>query len=422
MHTKTEEEYPSNQSLHSFVKYLLLSAERAYAHAMSLKASGTEDNAGFPGSTRRQIVSRLNKAAKHAQELAGLVADQATTQATDIDLLEAKAYSYALSGAEEFEHHSSSQRSGDLETQQAKWQSCLDNFSTARVIYAALLKSTKEDMYKDLLSGTIDPSIRIAAYQAHIPRTVPVVTVTRRYFPEDEEDLIEAIEAVDPAAFDDTKSKAGEGTANIPKDVTWRSRKATIVDAAIGQALAAVGTAESKLASFLSSASPEISARDKAAAYDEVLIAAQDAADAARHAIEEHEKEKIPEADSRMQDLRVTNLAVNYDLIGWRVGRNRVLIDDDDGLRLGGAPVKKPKRERKDGKEWVDKPEGNGRKLARLRERVVLYDAILQSIDSVKDVPGAVRDATFVEELDGKRAYFQALKYAQNHLFLKVIY
>jgi signal recognition particle subunit SRP68 len=377
---------------------------------MSLKASGTEDNAGFPGSTRRQIVSRLNKAAKHARQLADLIADQSATKATNIDLLEARAYAYALSGVEEFEHHSSSQRSSDVEAQRTKWQQCLDSFSTARVIYAALLKSTKDEMYKELLAGTIDPSIRIAAYQSHIPRTVPVVTVTRKYFPEDEEDLIETVEAIDPAAFDDNKSKAGEGVANIPNDITWRSRKANIVDAAIGQALAAVSTAELKLASVLSSATPETSARDKAAAYDEVLIAAQDAADAARHAIEEHEKEKIPEADMRMQDLRVTNLAVNYDLIGWRVGRNRVLIDDDDGARLGGAPIKKPKRERKDGKEWVDKPEGNGRKLARLRERVVLYDAILQSIDSVKDVPGAVRDAAFVEELDGKKAYFQALK------------
>jgi len=377
---------------------------------MSLKASGTEDNAGFPGSTRRQIVSRLNKAAKHARQLVDLVADQSTTKATDTDLLEAKAYACALSGAEEFEHHASSQRSSDVEAQRKKWQECLDSYSTARVIYAALLKSTKEELYKELLAGTIDPSIRIAAYQSHVPRTVPVVTVTRRYFPEDEEDLIEAIEAIDPAAFDDKKSKAGEGAANIPNKITWRSRKANIVDAAIGQALAAVSTAELKLTSVLSSATAETPARDKAAAYDEVLIAAQDAADAARHAIEEHEKEKIPEADSRMQDLRVTNLAVNYDLIGWRVGRNRVLIDDDDGARLGGAPIKKPKRERKDGKEWVDKPEGNGRKLARLRERVVLYDAILQSIDSVKDVPGAVRDAAFVEELDGKRAYFQALK------------
>jgi signal recognition particle subunit SRP68 len=47
--------------------------------------------------------------------------------------------------------------------------------------------------------------------------------------------------------------------------------------------------------------------------------------------------------------------------------------------------------------------------LARLRERIVLYDSILQSIDSIKELPGAA-ELSFREELDGKRAYFQALK------------
>lgn len=111
-----------------------------------------------------------------------------------------------------------------------------------------------------------------------------------------------------------------------------------------------------------------------------------------------------------MQDLRVTDLAVNYAMIGWRVGRNRVLIGSEDGALLDAEVVKKPKKPRRDGKEWVEKEEGNGRKLARIRERTVLFDSILQSIDSVKDLRGAMRDAGFIEELDGKRAYYRALK------------
>jgi signal recognition particle subunit SRP68 len=379
---------------------------------MFLKASGTDDNAGFPGSTRRHIVSRLNKAFKAAESLADLLSNKPVTGATDTDILEARAYAYSLSGAEEFEKHASGQRSADKESQREKWQECLVNYSTARVIYAALLKSTKKDMYKELLSGTVDPSIRFAAYQSHIPRTTAVVTISRKFFPEDQEDLVDSVTALDKSAFEDEKSASGEttGAASIPNTITWRGRKANIVDASIGQALATVSLAEEHLIDTLDEKEGD-AAKDKAAAYDEVLIAAQDAADATRHAIEEHEKERIPEADPRMQDLRVTNLAVNYDLIGWRVGRNRVLIGEDDGAALAGPPPKKPKRPRKDGKEWVDKAEGNGRILARLRERVVLYDAILQSIDSVKELPGAVRDAEFVEELDGKRAYFRALKY-----------
>ena len=409
-----EKKFPHAEALLRFVHLILLAAERAYAHAMFMKASGTDDNAGFPGSTRRHIVSRLNRAAKEAERLAELLTNKTVTGAINTDILEAKAYSHVLVGAEEFENHALGQRSGDKETQRKQWRECLLNYSIARVIYAALLKSTKKDLYKELLASTVDPSIRFAAYQSHIPRTLPVVTISRKCFPSDELELTTAIETLDASAFHDEKTSAGKntGAANIPNTITWRSRKANIVDASIGQALAAVNTAEERLSATLKDTSAK-SSKDKAAAYDDVLISVQDAADATRHAIDEHEKENIPEADPRMQDLRVTNLAVNYDLIGWRVGRNRVLIGDDDGVSLDASgPVgKKPKRLRKDENEWVEKAEGNGRKLARLRERVVLYDAILQSIDAVKDVPGAVRDAAFVDELDGRRAYFQALKY-----------
>lgn len=122
-----------------------------------------------------------------------------------------------------------------------------------------------------------------------------------------------------------------------------------------------------------------------------------------------------------MQDLRVTSLAVNYDLIAWRIGRYRVLIGADDGLTFSATPPQKSRRSRKDGKETVEREEPTGRKLARLRERVALYDAILQSIDSIKELRGAVRDAGFVAELDGQRAYFQALKclnLSHSHTFL----
>jgi signal recognition particle subunit SRP68 len=118
----------------------------------------------------------------------------------------------------------------------------------------------------------------------------------------------------------------------------------------------------------------------------------------------------VAEGDARMQDLRVTNLKLNYDLISWRIGRNRVLIGSDDGLSFTPNPPQKPRRPRKDGKEWSPRDEPTGRKLARLRERVALYDAILQSIDSIKALRGAARDADFVAELEAQGAYFQALK------------
>jgi signal recognition particle subunit SRP68 len=379
---------------------------------MYMKASHAEENAstGITGSTRSHIISRLNKASKCARSVVQLLSNQSSS-ATNIDILEAQAYAHLLAGTEEFEKQSEGNKRSEGSVNQ--WNKCLALYAVARVIYSTLLKNTRKELYKDVLAGMVDPSIRYAAYQARIPRTVAISDVAVRHFPKSsEEEIAQLVRGLDPDALEDSsaRSKKSSDATSVPDTITWRSRTANIVDAAIGQALASVSTAEARLVSYLESAPQDTSSKDRAGAYDDVLIASQDTADATRHAIEELEKEGVTEGDSRMQDLRVTSLAVNYELIGWRVGRNRVLIGADDGAGLRHAQVRKTKRTRKDGKEWDEKEEGNGKKLARIRERVVLYDAILQSIDSVKDLRGAVRDAAFIEELDAKRAYYQALK------------
>lgn len=401
---------------HEFAHLLLLTSERAWAHAMHMKTSHQEESKGITGSTRSHIISRLAKAAKTARQLVGLLQERAQSQASDRDVLEARAYQASLAGAEEFEKQSEGQRSGDGQASENRWEACLRQYSEARVIYAALYEKERKEVYREILANTVDPTIRYAAYQAHLSRTIAIPTVAKRYFPRDDKELVGEVEKLDPYALKDkpapkTDSEEQEASPqDIPNSVTWRGRRANIVDASIGQALAAVSAAESKLRSYLSTNSTA-SARDKAAAYDDILIASQDAADATKRATDELEKERVDEGDARMQDLRVTSLAVNYDLVSWRVGRNRVLIGQNDGLTFAAQQQKKKqKRLRKDGTEYPEKEEPRSRKLARLRERVVLYDATIQSIQAVKDLRGAMRDSTFVGELDGKVAYFRALK------------
>ncbi|KAL6704254.1 signal recognition particle subunit srp68 [Coniothyrium glycines] len=378
---------------------LLLTSERAWAHAMAMKAAHAEDNAdkNITGSTRQHIVSRLHKAVVNAKHIVDLLSDSASG-ASGADILEARAYAFALAGAEDFEKQAEGVKSSNASPQ--RWNSCLTNYSAARIIYSTLLKTTKHDLFKDVLASTTDPSIRYAAYQSRIPRTVGVPAVATKFFPKGDEKLRDAVEKLDPAALQE------EEAASSHSQITWRGRTANVVDAAIGQALAAIDTASTTLETSAPTSTP----KDRANAYDDILIASQDAVDATRRAIEELEKEGVDEGDARMQDLRVTNLAVNYDLISWRIGRNRVLIGADDGLTFPANPPQKPRRPRKDGKDWTEREEPTGRKLARLRERIALYDAILQSIDSVKDLRGAVRDTGFIAELNGQRAYFQALK------------
>lgn len=92
------------------------------------------DQNGIAGSNRKHIISRLNKSTIYASELFRLLTDQATTGASDIDVLEARAYTASLLGAKEFEKGS--------------WETCVKSYSEARIIYSALSTATKSDVFK----------------------------------------------------------------------------------------------------------------------------------------------------------------------------------------------------------------------------------------------------------------------------------
>ncbi|QIX00886.1 hypothetical protein AMS68_006403 [Peltaster fructicola] len=386
-----------------YLELLLLQAERCWARAMHIKSLRGEGEGGLKGKSRSEVVSKCAKAAKIADHVVQLVKGSTYDQTA----LEAEAYKSMLEGSALFERLAS----GKTRAERQEWERCLKQWSKARIIYAAIVEKTSNEATRELLSGTVDPTIRYVAYQAGVARTVGTTESARKYFPKDDEALVKAIEEVDHYAFTGRPRQYGEKTskAEAPSVVTWRGRSANIVDASIGQAIGAVNAAEAKLKDVLVSQSTS-SSRDQAAAYDDILIASQDAADAAKRATDELEKEKVDEGNSRMQDLRVTSLSVEYTLISWRVGRNRVLIGHDDGLTFVSLTQKGAVRTNKSGKEVPQKTETTGRRLTRLRERIVLYDAIIQSIESVKDLRGAVRDETFVEELDAKTNYFRALK------------
>lgn len=387
-----------------FVHLFLLSSERAWATAMHMKSHHAADSGinGITGSTRRHIGSRLHRASIYAANLVDRLKEKEVSGASSQDIQEARAYYVSMRGNIEFEKQN--------------WEKCLREYSEARLIYAALARSgrsKKDDLFRDLTSTTIEPSIRYAAYQLKLPRTTSIDKIVARYVPRNNE-YVDEILKHHPDALDQgtagKKKGPGELSQDLPSTITWRSRTVSLEDAAIAQALATVSAAETKLSSLLSS-DPNLDPRAKAAAYDEVLIPSQDAVDATKTAIDELTADGIPQGDRRMQALQITRTAVNYALVGWRIGRNRILCGDQDGAILEARALRKPKKPRKDGKERKTQDESRGQKLIRLRERVVLYDATLQSLDSVKELPGVAADQAFLKELDGKRAYFATLRY-----------
>ncbi|KAI2629357.1 signal recognition particle 68 kDa protein [Xylaria nigripes] len=382
---------------HDFLRLVLLTAERAWAHAMRLKAVHSTDTKGITGRTRSHIISRLNKGARTAQHLVHILSDTSVTSASDTDLLEARAYAAMMRGSADFESQ--------------HWEPCMRSYAVARIIYSALMISTKGDILRDLLSETIDPSIRYAAYQSKIPRTLAISTIARKMFPSSDEALVSQINKIAPSLLNQNDSDTEKGQVdapNVPQAITWRSREVKIEDASIALAIASTESASARLAGKLAS-SDIVLPKEMAAAYDEVLIASQDAADATKHAIDELKEEGVPQSDGRVQSLQITRTAVNYQMISWRIGRNRVLSGEHDGAVLDSAPntTRKSKKDASTRKAKIEPP---GRKVARLKEKVVLYDATLQSLESIKELPGVAADEDLVRQLDATANYFHALK------------
>ena len=384
-----------------FVHLLLLTSERAWAHAMYMKSAHSTDTKGITGSTRSHIISRLHKAVKIVKDLLNALEDRSTTGASDTDILETRAYATSLIGAEEFEKQS--------------WEACVKSYSIAWVIYSALAASTKSDTFRDLLSSTIEPSIRYGAYHLRIPRTVAIPAIARKYFPKNDSELISEIEKLDTRILRESSRVKAESSDSdaTSRTITWRSRTVELEDASIAVALESVSTAKKTLSETLSSTSVE-HPKERAAAFDGILIASQDVVDATKRAIDELVAEGVSQGDKRMQSLQITRTAVSYDMISWRIGRNRVLTGQHDGAFPDTGTVAKPRENKKAKTGAVEKEESAGRRLSRLRERVVLYDSTLQSLDSIRELPGVAADTGFLKELDAKYDYFRALKYVRQ--------
>lgn len=148
-----------------------------------------------------------------------------------------------------------------------------------------------------------------------------------------------------------------------------------------------------------------------AAAYDEILMTTQDAVDATKQAIDELRGEGVSQGDPRMQSLQITRTAVSYEMISWRIGRNRVLTGEHDG-----APeeytTRRRRRRRAAAKENAppEKELPPSRKLAKLKEKAALYDGTLQNLESIKELPGVAADEGLAARLGAYTDYFESLK------------
>ncbi|KAL1902539.1 signal recognition particle subunit srp68 [Sporothrix stenoceras] len=400
----------------SYARLQLLTAERAFAQAMAMKAAHASNKKGITGHTRSHIVSRLDKAAKYAADMSDLLQEDASG-ASDVDRLEAQAYAAMLRGAAAFEKQA--------------WELCLANYAAVWAIYSALssASATRADIFRDLLTETIEPSLRYAAYQLKMPRSKPIPIIAREALSSaksvaatpDTGALVASVNKIDPSILQPKTAATADGSESLEsaapgtvggvvastRTLTWRSREVKIEDATIASAWAALDLAKARLEAQLVAGGARLAPKDKAAAYDDVLTVSQDAVDATKAAIDDLRNEGIPQSDPNMQLLYIARTAANYEMISDRIGRNRVLTGPHDGAVVQAGPVVTRKAK---GKAAVPRPEAPGRLLARLKEKLVLYDGTLQSLETVKELPGVAADVELSEQLDATAKYFVALK------------
>lgn len=369
-----------------------------WAQAMSIKSSHSSDQKGVIGRTRSHILSRLHKAAAEAEQLVEALSSTDVSGASTTDILEAKAYTAMIRGANLFEKQS--------------WEACLQKYSVARIIYSALASVAKADIFKDLLSETIDPSIRYAAYQLKTPRTIPIPRIAAKAFPQADTGLASEINKIDPTILSQRESESGKedsAAGSTPRTLTWRSREVKIEDAQIATAWQAVQSAKANLAEKLSTIDRS-HAQEVAAAYDDILTATQDAVDATKVAIDELKGEGVGQSDARMQSLQITRTAVNFEMISWRIGRNRVLTGPHDGATEEyGSSRRRAKGSKIQTAAGTQRDLPPSRKLAKLKEKSALYDGTLQNIQSIKELPGVAADEGLAAKLEAFEKYFQAL-------------
>lgn len=445
----------SAQNQVDHVHLLLLQSERGWAGAREIKQNAASKRT-ISGASRTQITSKLAKSTKSVDALLNLL----TGDGSEVARLEASAYRSLLLGTIFFEKNA--------------WDRVTQALAESWLSYSALAQSQDSTVFRDFSSSEVEPSFRIAGYQSTQSRSLSVDKLARRAFPREKTQLIANLERLVPGILDEPKediSSTGlKSGTDLRRSVAWRTRMVEIEDPAIAQSWTNVGQlSQTFIGSVPDPHFAQLPPPVKAERYDPLLIASQDTIDAVSYSISDLTATGLSSSDPRMQTLQVIRTATTYNLIAWRIGRNRVLVGSKDGIdvtNLANLPNKKRKQRGEnigvdsekrpvkideptrgnhsnqaplpdqsgetsggDNSASDSSPEhlsthqvaGRNLQLKRLREKVALHDASIQSIDTAMTLPGVAGDNQLQRSLDTKKAYFRSLRLhsiALSHIML----
>lgn len=353
-------------------RYLLLelmSAERAWSYAMQLKQeANTEPRKRF------HLVSRLRKAAKHAEALERLCEGKRIDARTK---LEAQAYAAYMAGMLRFEKQD--------------WTKAMESFGSCKTIYEKLASAFSDEqavLYRQRVEE-ISPNLRYCAYNIGDQSAIGDLLQMRLKSGDSSSMLTEKLEVLL------AQMRAKQSTSM--SEVTWCGRTVPVKVDRVRVFLLSLEESEAAIAQ----AEKE---EGKEQLYESLLIECRDAIHAVREELKLDPKQRERETEAgKNSNLQHLHSYLTFIKLSNTVERNVVMARALRRRLSRGA---------------VD----DGRKAPRPQELIRLYELILQSLTEMQQLPGMEADPDLWRSLDNKKSAYKAFRcyfIAQSYLAAK---
>lgn len=355
---KAEISLESLESDPRYAELIILSMERLWAQAMETKAM-LEVNSSASG--RRHVISKLAKALKLYKESdLGSFTKLDSNGQSSLWKLEVVAYKSLFAGQLAFEQH--------------RWQQASQNYSEARTGLVVIAEKSKNDALKEMISevvsATVDPSLRFSVYQIQSKRDKDIPTLARSFAQKANEDFSKLIQDIDPYAL---SLKDDQNPSIELGEIEWRQHKATVQDPDLASAILLARKVDSNAQSI-----------ENVEEFDSVLQSWQDCVDKLHEIIDK--AESSGDAD---QKLYIVSSYLRYNLIFRRIQRDMLIIAQ------------------------LDKKQSAQQKFSTIyelsRDKLRIYGSISQSCTELLELPGVFNDEVLHSSLSTVKKYYEAL-------------
>ncbi|XP_023231585.1 signal recognition particle subunit SRP68-like [Centruroides sculpturatus] len=363
------------------IRYLyipLMTAERAWGHAMQLKQeANTEPRKRF------HLITRLRKAVKHIEELESLCE---STKCDARTKLEAQAYAAWIRGSLKFELQ--------------EWQPAMEYFRRSQTIYEKLSQALNEDeraLYKQRVEE-LTPNIRYCAYNIGDESAINDLMQMRLSGKTGGEDIL-------ATNLDNLIAQTREKQAATLSEVTWLGRTVPVRQEKVRVFLLNVQESEVEV-----NKAPDLEA--KIAVYERLLLECKDALQVIKDELKSDQNYKLKtQSHGTQYSLSYLHSYLIYIRLSKTIERNLLLIQS----------LKKNLEQNIDNNS-------DGKKSTKPQDLIRPYEIIIQNLSEMTQLSGIDSNSNFIEEVNNQilaykahRCYYIAQAYSSVNKWVEAM-